>query len=89
MSENFKPVTPMDVLADGVDTGEFRGTEVRKGTVKAAIENAKALRGMTPGSAEYEATVGQLRELKPALIALGVFDVFEVKDPAVAAIFGD
>ena len=48
-----------------------------------------ALKGMTPGTPEYAATVDQLQELKPALIAVGVFDVFKVKDPVIAAIFSD
>jgi len=86
MPEKRKSVTPQDVIPDGDDAAEFQGVQVRKGTVKAVIENANALKGMTPGTPEYEATVAQLHELRPALVALGVFDVLKVKDPVIAAI---
>ena len=98
MSENFapvtpvmsvKPVTPTDVLPDGVDAAEFQGTQVRKGSIKAVIDNIKALESVSPGTSEYEAIVAQIQELKPALIAVGVFDVFDVKDPAIAAILAN
>jgi hypothetical protein len=88
MSENLKPVTPQDVLADGAESAEFQGLEVRKGSIKATIDNVKALEGLAPGSAAYEAVADQLRALKPALVAVGLFDVFDVKNSAAAAILG-
>jgi hypothetical protein len=38
-----EPVGPVGVLADGTDGGEFQDRSVRKGSVRAAIENIKNL----------------------------------------------
>jgi hypothetical protein len=86
MSEPTNPVTPEDVLPDGVEGGDFNGTYVRKGTVAAFIANAKMLDDLQRGSAEYEAVAGHIRSMKPALEAAGLFDVFEIRNPAVAEI---
>lgn len=87
MSDDFKPITPTDVLADGVDGGIMNNTAVRKGTIKAMIDNIKALESVSPGSEDHDAIVAQIRELRPSLEALGLFTVFELRDPAVASLF--
>jgi hypothetical protein len=81
-----QPVRPEDVLPDGVEGAEFAGEYVRKGSVAAFIGNVHALTGVEPGSAQWDAIVGQLRELKPALVRIGVLDVFEIRDPEVRAL---
>jgi hypothetical protein len=86
MSGTTNPVTPADVLPDGVEGGDFNGTYVRKGTVAAFIANVKMLDDLQRGSAEYEAVAGHIRSMKPALEAAGVFDVFRIRDLAVAEI---
>jgi hypothetical protein len=86
MPDNTNPVTPEDVIPDGVEGADFNGTYVRKGSVAAFIANAKMLDGLQRGSAEYEAVAGQIRGLKAALEAAGLFDVLEVRNPAVAEI---
>ncbi|GAA1101923.1 hypothetical protein [Nocardiopsis composta] len=84
MTERFRQVAPEDVLPDGVEGADFGGVRVRKGTVKAAIDNIRALDGLEPGGAEHRAAVAGLREAMPALRALGLFEVFRFRDPAVA-----
>jgi hypothetical protein len=84
--ERLMPTTPQDVLPDGAEGGYFGGTYVRKGSVGAFIANAKALGRLAPGSAEYEEVASQMQSLKPALDAIGLFDVFDIRDQAVAAI---
>ncbi|MGW7575692.1 hypothetical protein [Streptomyces sp. NPDC054765] len=81
-----KPVTPQDVLADGQEVAEFNGVFVRKGSIAAFIGNAKALDDLEPGTPEHEAVAQQIRDLKPGLDALGLFDVVEIKNPDVAAL---
>lgn len=76
--------TPQDVLADGDQSAAFRGEYVRKGTIAAFIINAKVLDSTLEGSPEYEAAATQLRALKPALDAVGLFDVVTIRNPAVA-----
>ena len=76
--------TPQDVLADGQEGTTFRGEYIRKGTIAAFIINAKLLDSTQEGSPEYEAAATQLRTLKPALDAVGLFDVVTIRNPAVA-----
>ncbi|MFW5418756.1 hypothetical protein J0910_19260 [Nocardiopsis sp. CNT-189] len=84
MDGGFRPVGPEDVLPDGAEGGEFGGMRVRKGTVKAAIDNARALESLEPGGAEHRAALARLREAVPALRALGLFEVFRFRDPDLA-----
>ncbi|MFJ5802033.1 hypothetical protein [Streptomyces decoyicus] len=79
-------LTPQDVLADGQEHAEFNGVLVRKGSIAAFIGNAKALENLEPGTSEHEAVAQQIRDLKPALDALELFDVVEIKNPDVAAL---
>ena len=81
-----KPVKPQDVLADGQEGTEFDGAYVRKGSVAAFIGNVRALAETEPNSAEWDEIVAQLRELKPALVRIGVLDVFEIRDPRLRAL---
>ena len=81
-----KPVKPEDVLADGQEGTEFDGVYVRKGSVAAFIGNVRALAEVEPSSPQCNEIVSQLRELKPALIRIGVLDVFEVRDPELCAL---
>jgi hypothetical protein len=86
MPEPAKPVSPEDVFAAHVDGGEIGGTYVRKGSIASFIQNARTLSGTRPGTAEYDAIVQAIRDIKPTLDALELFDVFELRDPQVARI---
>jgi hypothetical protein len=77
-------VTPQDVLPDHVESTTLGGWEVRKGSVAAFVANAKALEGLPAGPARDD-TVAALRDLAPALEAVGVFDVFALRSDAVRA----
>jgi hypothetical protein len=86
MSES-KVVRPEDAIPDNASTYVATGgVEVRKGTVAAFIENARNLSTLTPGSPDYDTVAAQLRALAPGLAAAGVFDVFEVRSPAIREI---
>ncbi|MEU3464133.1 hypothetical protein ABZ721_29780 [Streptomyces sp. NPDC006733] len=80
------PVTARDVLADGQEGAEFNGLFVRKGSIAAFLANARALESLDPAGAEYRAVAAEIRELGPALDALGLFDVLSVRNPDVAAV---
>lgn len=75
-----------DVLPDHVNEVEVGGVTVRKGSVGAFLANARVLQD--PGaSAEARATAaGDIEALAPALRALGLFDVLEVRDPQLRAL---
>jgi hypothetical protein len=59
-----------------------------KGAMAAFITHVKALDGLDRTSSEYTLHRDRIRELKPALRAVGLFDVMEVRDPEIAAILG-
>jgi hypothetical protein len=82
----IKPITPQDVLADGGEGDRFEGTYVRKGSIAAFIANVKMLETLDPGGADYRSVADQIRSLKPSLDAVGLFDVVEVRNPAVRAL---
>jgi hypothetical protein len=87
MSDEVRaPITPDGMLADGLDGREIQGTYVRKGTVGAFIQNVKTLESVKAGTPEYETLVAEIRQAKPMLVALDLFEVFEVRDPNVAAL---
>ena len=81
-----QPVKPEDVLPDGAEGTEFGGEYVRKGSVAAFVGNVRALAEVEPSTPQWEAIVAQLRELKSALVRIGVLDVFEIRDPEVRAL---
>lgn len=74
-----------DILSDDQDSLELHGTVIRKGSVGAFLANARLwLNPATELDARQRAE-RHLRELLPALRALGLFDVVEVRDPALRA----
>jgi hypothetical protein len=72
-------------LPDEVDQIDIRGTTIRKGTVAAFLCNARVwcdARASDEARAEAEA---DMRDALPVLRALELFDVFEIRDPALRA----
>ena len=68
------------VLPDDVNHGQFNGLVIRKGTVAAFLANARTwTRGDAPES-EREQARAQIAEDLPALRALGLFEVLEIRD---------
>lgn len=82
-------VRPEDVLPDHSDRAEFQGLTVRKGTVAAFLQNA--IRWSDPATSREarNAIEEQIAASAPALRALGVFDVFELKDGRLRALMND
>lgn len=75
-----------DVLADDVNEVKIDGAIVRKGSVGAFLANARLLAPMAADAPERAAIVDDIRDLMPALRALGLFEVFELRDPALRAV---
>lgn len=74
-----------DVLPDTQNEIEIRGTTVRKGTVGAFLVNAATFANPALTPAAREAALQGLEALLPALRALGLFEVFEIRDPQLRA----
>jgi hypothetical protein len=71
------------LLPDHVNSGEFQGITVRKGTVGAFLINVKTLQKPETTAAERAELLAEMRDAIPALYALGLVDVFEARDPEI------
>ncbi|AJY09448.1 hypothetical protein K6W16_07825 [Burkholderia dolosa] len=73
------------LLPDDADRIDAGGTTIRKGTVGAFLVNARVLTdpGATP--AERARAEADVIDALPALRAIGLFDVLEVRDAALRA----
>jgi len=74
-----------DILPDDVNEREFGGMTVRKGSVGAFLVNARILTNAAASAETRSAAERDIIELLPALRALGLFDVFEVRDEKLRA----
>jgi hypothetical protein len=73
------------LLPDHLDHVERNGTTVRKGTVGAFLVNARVLTDRSASPAAREQAETDLAEIVPALRAIGLFDVLEIRDAALRA----
>lgn len=74
-----------DVLPDGVDQGDFNGVTVRKGTVGAFLANARVCLDSQAAQQAVDAARRDIQDALPALRALGLFEILQVKDAALRA----
>lgn len=74
-----------DVLADSVDEIEFGGIRVRKGSVAAFLANAAFLRSPEITGEARDVVLRDIFDALPALRAIGLFDVLEIRDPQLRA----
>ena len=74
-----------DLLPNDVSQAEFDGVSVRKGSVGAFLANARTLTDPAATVAARAAAERDLVELLPALRALGLFDVLEIRDKDLRA----
>ncbi|WP_144148828.1 hypothetical protein [Paraburkholderia sp. BCC1884] len=72
-------------LPDDVDHVELQGTTVRKGTVAAFLANARVWSDTGASESARAEAAADLREALPALRAIGLLDVLEIRDPALRA----
>ena len=77
-----------DILPDHVNEGTFNGISVRKGTVGAFLANARVWTDPLTPANERTAAENDIVEAVPALRALGLFDVLEIRDPGLRALVG-
>ena len=74
------------VLPDDVNHGQFNGLAIRKGTVAAFLANARTWTRADAGADEREQARAQIAEDVPALRALGLFEVLEIRDERLRAL---
>ena len=74
-----------DLLRDDIDQAKFGGVSVRKGSVGAFLANARTLTDPTATIEARAAAERDIIELLPALRALGLFEVLEIRDKDLRA----
>ena len=72
-----------DGLPDGQDFVTRNGIPLRKGSVAAFLANAQLLQDPGATAEAMQAAERDLVALLPTLEALGLFDVFELRSPAL------
>jgi len=74
-----------DLLPDHINGGDFKGVAVRKGTVGAFLHNARSY--LAPNTPPDDRAVAEahMAEALPAMRALGIFDIVEIKDEKLRA----
>lgn len=72
-----------DVLPDHINAGEFNGVTVRKGTVGAFLANARTLQAKDSSEEARAEARADIIDGLPGVVALGVLDIFEIKDTAL------
>ena len=72
-----------DVLADQQNQGQFNGVTVRKGTVGAFLANARQWLDDASSIDEKAVAERDILDALPALHALGLFDILQVRDLAL------
>ena len=74
------------ILPDDVNHGQFQGVTIRKGTVAAFLANARTWTDAHAGADAREQARAQIAEDLPALRALGLFEVLQIRDERLRAL---
>lgn len=74
-----------DLLPDHLNQTDIDGVAVRKGTVGAFLANARVLQDAAASDAARADAQRDIADALPALRALGLFDVLEIRDAALRA----
>lgn len=74
---------PQDILPDHQDQVQIDGVTVRKGSVGAFLASVRQWQDPASDAAARVVAEADVRALLPALRALGLFEVFAVRDPAL------
>ncbi len=75
-----------DILPAGLDQIERQGITIRKGAVGAFLANARALQDAAEDHVAREQALRDITDGLPALRALGLFDILEIRDPRLRAL---
>lgn len=73
------------LLPDSINEAQRHGVTIRKGTVGAFLVNARVWCDAAASDAERATAAADIADALPALHALGLFDVLEIRDPALRA----
>jgi hypothetical protein len=86
---NNNSVRPEDVLPDGVNTTAINGKTVRKGTIAAFLANTDILENLYTTEQQKQEALNMMKELAPAVIAIGLHKHVIFKNSQVEQILVD
>jgi hypothetical protein len=69
---NNNSVRPEDILPNGIDSTAINGKIVRKGSVAAFLANIDILENLTASAQQKQEAINTMKELVPALVAIGL-----------------
>jgi hypothetical protein len=75
-----------DLLPDHLSKGDFDGVSVRKGTAGAFLVNARVWIDASAAANERIVAERDIVDSLPALRALGLFNVLQIRDPRLQAL---
>jgi len=82
-------INPEDILPEKVNSLEIDGVTVRKATVAATLANATVLNSATASTADKQSALEKIKELAPALIAIGLHHHVTWKNPQIQQIIDE
>jgi hypothetical protein len=74
-----------DILADDVNQAEINGVTIRKGSIGAFLANARILADPDASAAARATAERDVVDGLPALRAVGLFEVFQIRDARLRA----
>jgi len=74
------------ILPDDVDHSQFQGVSIRKGTVAAFLANARTWTDAHAGADARGQAAREIARDLPALRALGLFEVLQIRDERLRAL---
>src|SRR5437879_5135313 len=86
---NKNSVRPEDVLPDDVNSTVINGIPVRKGTIAAFLANSDILENPSASSQQKQAAIKMMKELAPAVIALGLHKHVVFKNTQIEQVLVD
>lgn len=72
-----------ELLPDHINEARLNGVSIRKGTIGAFLVNASVILNPDAGEDERAQAYRDVEDAIPALQALGVFEIFQVRDPDI------
>jgi hypothetical protein len=79
------PMRAHDILPDHLNEAQIDGVAVRKGSVAAFLANARTLSDPQADADTRAEAEQHIREALPALRAVGLFEVLEIRDAKLQA----
>ena len=87
--KNNTSARPEDIIADGLDSTLINGTLVGKGSIAAFLVNIERLAHPNNTEAEKAEIIKTMKELAPALIAVGLHQHVQFRNPEIEQLLVD